>query len=281
MDALNLISQGFGLGTNTADTDYIGFDGIFKSDARSEEKESGKSTVANFYVEDGSQVSDHVIIDAKQLTVSGEISDVFYQKSLLTNSYSQATDALGNIAIYLPNKTLSQVSTINKYVNDYQNTYRKVEDFQKRFNKFGEYLGAETGNDTLKTMIVKDSGSSKSVQAEFIKFIREYQITKRPMKVETIRFGIFKDMMITDYSFSNNGDDDSTKYTINFQQIRKTQTIVTPVKLIAKNANGKQAGIQTSDKQDKGVAQGTDKEKVTEDSSLASKAWTAVKGLAK
>ena len=80
MNALSLIAQGFNLGTKTADSDYIGFDGIFKSDARSQEKEAGKSTVANFYVEDGSQVSDHIIIDARNLTVSGEVSDVFYWK---------------------------------------------------------------------------------------------------------------------------------------------------------------------------------------------------------
>lgn len=258
MNALSAIAQGYSLGTKTADTDYIGFDGRFKSDARSEEKESGKSTIANFYVEDGSQVSDHIIRDAKQLTISGEVSDVFYQKNLLTNSFSQATDALGDISIYLPTTTSSQISKVNEYVNVSKNAKRRLDDFNQRYNKFGEYIGVATGNDTLKTLTNTETSSSKSTQAEFVAFIREYQHLGRLMKIETIRFGTFENMAISSYSFSKN-EDDYMSYTIDFQQIRKTKTIVTPIKLIAKNATGKQAGIQTSDKQDKGVVQGTSK----------------------
>ena len=131
-----------------------------------------------------------------------------------------------------------------------------MDSFNKKYNKFGEYIGVQTGNDTLQSLVFKKSGSSKSVQSEFIAFIREYHQTKRLMKVETIRFGTYEDMAITGFSFSKNEDDYLT-YTIDFQQIRKTQTIVTPIKRIAKNVTGKQAGIQTSDKQDKGVVQGT------------------------
>lgn len=245
-----------------SDNDYIGFDGKFKTDARSQEKEGGKSTVANFYVEDGSQVSDHIIIDARTLTVSGEVSDVFYQREILTNNYAKSVDELGNIAIYLPSTTNSQKSVINKYVNQFEDLKRKVDDVESKVTQFGEYVADVTGNDTLKNFITKEGKSTKSVQAEFIKFIRTYHILKKTMRIETNRYGIFKKMAIVNYSFSKN-EDDYTTYSIDFQEIREVKTLLTPVKQLAKNVGGTQSKIQTSDKQDKGVIQGTEKSLAT------------------
>lgn len=257
MDAQSLIAKSFNLSSKTADTDYIGFDGIFKADARSNERETGKSTVANFYVEDGSQVSDHIIVDARVLNISGEIAEVTYQRDLLTSSYTRAREEIGNISAYIPNTTLSQVNTIGKYVNTAANTKRLVDDNIGRINRFGNYTGDILGNDSLKNVFFKNNESIESKQAQFIKFIRTYHQLKKTMKVETLRYGIFENMVITNYSFTQ-VDDNYFAYSIDFQEIRFVKTIVTNVKNIAKNPSGTQAKVQTSSKQDKGVVQGTD-----------------------
>lgn len=256
MNYLNSIVQGLSVDNKIADNNYIGYDGIFKSDARVDERENGKSTVANFYVEDGSQVSDHVITDARTLTVSGEISEVTYQETVLSEDYSSYRDEVGNIGIYLPTRTNSQLKVFDQYVNQASNIKRQIEDAYSRTSRFGKYANDVLGNDSLNSMVSTETETKKSIQSEFVAFIREYHQLKRKMKVETHRFGIFENMIITNYVF-NGSDNNHMTYTIDMQEIREAQTIVTPISLIAKNTVGKQAKSQTSKKQDKGVAQGS------------------------
>ena len=240
-----------------ADNDYVGFDGVFKADARSEERETGKATVTNFYVEDGSQVSDHIIVDARTLTISGEIAEVTFREEIFSQDYSTYQKEIGNIGIFLPNKTRSQTQILNKYVNQASSLKSQYEDTTNRFSRFGKYLGKVLGNDSLKNLIGSDENVKKSIQAEFIKMIREYHQKKMLMKVETLRYGIFENMAITGYAF-NTVDDNYFSYSVDFQEIRKVITVVTPVKEIAKNPTGTQAKNQTANKQDKGVVQGKD-----------------------
>lgn len=241
--------------SKTSNSQYIGFDGVFKLDARIEEKIARKTTVTNFYLEDGSSASDHVIVEPLTLSITGEVSNVTFQKNLLLETYRQAREQLGNIGIYTPNRTLSMISKVDKILNTTTNAIRKVEDIKDKLQKIGAYGQDNLGLKGLKEFI----GDKKNLETEFIRFVEGYSTKRKTMQVETKKYGTLENMIITNYSISTNNEDEAMSYTIDLQELRTVKTLITPIKEIAKNATGTQAGVQTQDAEDKGVVQGVQK----------------------
>lgn len=261
-EAKAIVAKAYGLVSQKSNSQYIGFDSRFTADARIDEKMSRKSTATNFYVEDGSPASDHIIVDPLTLSISGEVSKVTYQRSYLLQEYLEARELLGSIGIYLPNRTNSQISKIGKTVNKISNTIRKAEDITDKIRSIGAYGEDKLGIEGLSQYTNIDSLTGakriKNLETDFIAFVEDYSTNRKLMKVETAKYGILENMAIVNYSITTNNEDNSMSYTIDLQEIRTVKTIVTPVKQIAKNPKG-QSGVQTQDKQDKGVVQGQDK----------------------
>lgn len=261
-EAKTKIAKAYGLVSQKSNSQYIGFDSRFTADARIDEKMSRKSTATNFYVEDGSPASDHIIVDPLILSISGEVSKVTYQRSYLLQEYLEARQLLGSISVYLPNRTNSQISKIGKTVNKISNVIRKAEDITDKIKSIGAYgednLGIEGLNQYTDIDTLTNVKRVKNLETDFIAFLEDYVTNRKLMKVETAKYGILENMAIVNYSLTTNNEDNSISYTIDLQEIRTVKTIITPVKQIAKNPKG-QAGAQTQDKADKGVVQGQEK----------------------
>jgi len=261
-EAKNKIAQTYGLLNKTSDSDYLGFDGRFTLDARIDEKLSQASTVTKFYLEDGSNAGDHIIVDPVMLSITGEVGKVTYQQSYLMQGYLKARSQLGSIGIYLPNRTLSQISKIGKTVNQATNGLRKAEDVINKIGSLGAYGEDDLGLKGLKQYTDINSllggKKTKNLESDFLAFVKDYVTNRKTLKVDTAKFGRLENMVITNYSLSTNNVDDSTSYTIDLQELRTVKSVSTPVKAISKNTSG-DASLQTKDKTDKGVVQGTKK----------------------
>lgn len=236
-----------------ADNSNIGFDGKFTSDARISEVEKAKASVANYFVEDGSQVSDHIITEARTFTVTGEVGEVKYHRNLTNNPMSKIFKSLGNIGIFLSPKTTSQIAKVSSVISTSENTISQIESLTQGV----KYDLTVIGNDVLKSIFNLGGISKTSEQANFLKFVREYHQKKKLMKLETVRFGVVENLAIINYSVTVN-DDNFLTYAIDFQEIRFVQTKTTPANKTAKAPTGKQAKTQTAKKVDKGVVHGKD-----------------------
>lgn len=265
-EAKNKIAQTYGLLNKTSDSDYLGFDGRFTLDARIDEKLSQASTVTKFYLEDGSNAGDHIIVDPVMLTINGEVGKVTYQQSYLQQGYLKARSQLGSIGIYIPNRTLSQISKISKTVNQVTNGLRLAEDISNEIGSIGAYGENDLGLKGLSQYTDIDSllggKKVKNLESDFLAFVKDYVTNRKTLKVDTAKFGRLENMVITNYSLSTNNVDNSISYTIDLQELRKVKSQLTPISALAKNAAG-DALKQIGNKVDKGVVQGVKKSLVT------------------
>jgi len=262
MDAKQQIAKAYDLITKTSNSQYVGFDGVFKAHASIDETIKGKATLSKYYLEDSSVVTDHIILDPKVLTVSGEVANVVFQRNALLDSYIKARSKLGAIGVYISPKTVSQVSQVSKYVNTATNTFRKLEDVGNKLSSTSSYLSnvtsAEIFDNVDSYINGSDSSLNKNNQSDFINFIQDYFNNKKTMKIDTAKFGTLQNMAITNFSI-NTKEKSFISYTIDFQEVRTATTIETPIQAVAKKVTGDQVKAQTSEKKDKGVVQGKEK----------------------
>lgn len=236
MSSLDLVAGKLGLVEKNNDN-YKGFDGIFTDDVRLKEDIELSCEIPNTIVEDGNVVNDHVIFNPQVITIEGEVGEVYIKDNSTLTQYFRANSSLGVISQYLPSRTATQLSRINKVINDGLNITRTID---KAINDFKYIKGTFNRN-------------SPSVQDKFLEYIEGIYSKGELIKIDT-SLGFYDNMKLISFVASKT-DENYMTYKMTFQKWRTAQTILTTLDGVAKNAIG-DASTQTAKTSDKGLVQG-------------------------
>lgn len=216
-----------------SDYEKIGIGG-FSLYASASESFSKTATITSNPVESGVMISDHIIKNPTNITITGEVADIFIEKPkpLLIQ---RLVPAIGIIQDYLPSRTLTQIGKVNGLLATANDFYIAADvAVTKGVQLFDLFKGNEA-DDTI-----------TSIFFEFFDAIFE---TSSVIDVECSD-KIFTNMVISSFSTSKLNENNYS-FTITLQKIIEAET--TLIKL-TKNASG-DATAQGAELADKGTQQ--------------------------
>jgi hypothetical protein len=214
--------------------------GGFTTAARIKNKITKTRDVPSTYLEDGSFVNDHIIRNPSNISIDGEISNVFQLPSPTIKALLDAQANIGVIAQYAPERTQTQIQKVNSLAVGLLNTVDQVDAVIADSQRFAQYLGF-TGSEG-KTNIEK-----------FIDFMDSIHNTDVLISIDA-PFRTYENMAITSFIHEQNAESESLSFTIEAQELRFAQTIFSEInsaKNPARNTNGQTQGVT-----DKGIQDG-------------------------
>lgn len=219
----------------------LGIAGFYLS-AKIRETTSRSATLTNNYVEDGSYVSDNIILDPLGVTIEGQVSNIEIRDSSETDVTTFIQDKTADIVstLYTINRSVQAVQRIKEIATSQDFNYKKLIE------------GIEQG-ETLYNLF---TGNRKDIIQNFDEFMTRIWQSKTPILIETYLKN-YDNMVIVAYSSTKNIEDEGKlDYSITFQQARYAKTILTKVvQNQKKNPTGSMKN-QTKDISDKGVTNG-------------------------
>lgn len=132
--------------------------GGFTMMVRTRETYDESAEVPTTYLEDGSSVEDHIIINPITVTIEGAVSDVFVSPSALQQISPRIASTIGQIGIYLPPRSASQAQKVaalaSTAVDKIRQLDRVVQDGQQVLSLFGD-RSAPSDSGTLQSKFVQ------------------------------------------------------------------------------------------------------------------------------
>lgn len=220
--------------------------GGFNLFARVSDSSKYKSKAPIFALEDGSFANDHIINEPLLITISGEVSDIHLRESAITQIQRELTAQVGNISVFLPSRTQTQLSRVNAIANDIQNNYRKIDDAIARGKQAADFFGNKT------------SGGQNTLRKQFVDLIESIHYGKQLITID-MPYRSHKNMVIIDITIERNNQDEVLRFSVTAQKINFTQLVYTELSSFMKNP-ASAVKDQASGKKDKG-AQAPKKEK--------------------
>lgn len=179
------------------------------------ESESYTSEVATTLLEDGSNASDHVIINPVTINITGDVSDIFRSASTFAQITDEIQSQIGAVDGYIPAKTQQQLSKISAIANDLNDVNRAIEN---AYNKGSNILNSFKNNSNAA------DGNQKKFYDEIVAKQRAGQRVKIKMPFKT-----HENMIITNIDFGWDNEFDSTGFSLSAQQIRFATSAVTRI----------------------------------------------------
>ena len=192
------------------------------------------------FLEDGTQLSDHIIRNPLVITIEGEISNVYRRPSPALARVRETEAVVGAAGLYLPGRTQSQVSRIAGITGDLQGLVDRADQAIRTTQNVSEFLGF-TGSE------------GKTNIERFIDFIEGAYYSDVLIKIDA-PFRTYRNMAITSIDYSRDSTTDSMPFTIEAQEVRVAETI-----FIANSAANNPAPAtngQHDGESDKGVQEG-------------------------
>lgn len=220
------------------DTETVGIGG-FDLEVRVRDNINFTSTAPTSYVEDGSFINDHIILDPTIFTIEGEVSDIVIKPNRSNNIFKSDLPNIATFTQFLPSRTQSELQNIESFVETASDTIDKLDSISNINNVYDLLQGTIDG---------------LSPQRSFFQFIKTIHESKLLITIQTM-YGTFSNFRIVSSSLSK-VDDNYTTYSLALQQIRFATTETTTIAKDASNPTG-DASTQTQGTSNKGTVQGS------------------------
>lgn len=162
------------------------------------------------WLENGSFVNDHIILDPVTQVVEGEVGDVFLQPSAFFEAFQEAQAGLGQAVGYLPEQTQAQVqrgvalaATVRDGVNQAQQAINAGQNA-------AEYFGLQE--------------SEKPLGEQFIDTIFAIRKARQLVQVE-LSGRTWDNMAIIGLSVTRDKEDRAVSFEVQFKQLRFAETL--------------------------------------------------------
>lgn len=184
---------------------------------------TGNNNITTHYVEEGIHYEDVSTTDPLSLTVQGWMAELFYNNHALYRkalAYIVQTAHLpvigGFVATYL-----SDVAFIVNFI------YERVRNLLALYDEYikrNQHDKNQSGYDD--NLITFDESKRLGFQLACLENLR---ISRLPISISIPRVGVFHEMMLKNYEWDQDKSYYQAKVTLTFQQIRRTQTILTRI----------------------------------------------------
>jgi hypothetical protein len=200
-----------------------------------------RATAPVNYLEDGSNASDHIIINPNVINISGVVSDLYIKQTNFNNILTQANATLGLIPIYANGLTEYQQNVANDLINNVANRVSYINSSVALGNQVLNYFGN------------KDT-SNGGIKQQFIDSMNALFDGKQLIDID-LGYEICKSMYISEFTTSQNNQTDDIRFKITAMEVRTAETIYIDAQTYFK-APAKSVASQVADKANKGVQEG-------------------------
>ncbi len=237
--------------------DDVGIGGFILK-ANVSETSAFTSTVPVSHLEDGSEASDHIILNPTTLSITGRVSEIIRQDSKFDKLLKRAENTVAVIGIYLPAKNVAQIQKGNALISDVADKISEI----NRMIDDGEQIATFAG-------LTNPADSSKSIPEAFLDTMESLHLGLQLVSIN-MPFRIYSNMRIDSCSLTRTNKSNALLYDIAATQVRfvETQSIaVIHVKNPTNNLKG-----QTENKSNEGTQTG-DEVPAEKEQSIIDKAW--------
>lgn len=202
--------------------DYI--EGQFRADQREEvgiggftlmarvrERSTQTADVPTTFLEDGSHVNDHIILNPLTLSIEGMVSDVFVRPGPLQEIVRDAQRELGVITQYIPGRTASQLSRVSGIVNDLDSAIRRADSALDAGEQIAQYAGLQ-------------DATAQSNQEKFLDVMEGIRNSKALISIE-MPFRTYERMCITSLEITRDNQMNALSFAMEAQQFRFAETV--------------------------------------------------------
>lgn len=228
--------------------------GGFTTLSRVNETVSYTSQAPSTFVENGTSISDHIVLEPLIVTIDGEISDIFIKPSNTFNFIKRVNQLISGTTIFLPSRLTDTTQRINSIINDFGS---RIFELQSRVDNYNRQILNIFGNKDLE---------SKSLRERFVDAMESLHYGRQLVSID-MPFRRYDNMRIIDLQITRNNQDEALKFKITAQKVRIAETFFTEINVKIKNPSTDNNGQSDSEK-DKGTQKG--EEPNEEESSLLS-----------
>lgn len=221
-------------GKEAKKSEEIGIGG-FSLMARVTESYTLSSQIPTTWLEDGTNVNDHIILDPLTLTIDGVVSDVFVRREAAIEAITRVQAEIGNLQMYLPTRTNTQAQKVNALINDATDQYRKIDRAVDAGKQVYDLAKGET---------------EKNLREQFLDVIDELHYGKQLISID-MPYRTYDSMRITSVQITRNNEDEAIAFKITAQQMRFADTIYVDASEFFANASDGTGG-KTDGLSDKG-----------------------------
>lgn len=223
------------------ETEEIGIGG-FTTAAKLTESVKRTREVPTTLLEDGTQLSDHIIRNPLVVSIQGEVSNVYVKPSPVLARVRETEAVVGAAALYAPARTQAQLSKVASLTGDLQALIDRADQAIQTGQNVGQFLGF-TG-DEGKTNIER-----------FIDFVEGAHYSDVLIRIDA-PFRTYRNMAIVLLDYERDSTTDSLRFTLEAQEVRVAETVFVELSAAANPAAGNNG--QQASESDKGVQEGED-----------------------
>ena len=218
----------------------VGING-FVTIARVRERVTNTSDIPVTFLEDGSHVNDHVILNPTTISIVGNVSDVHLRAQPAPSSIIAAQSQVGAILQYVPARTATQVSKVSASISDLSNASDRVDAVINAGQRLSGYLG------------IGDNVPQSNIE-KFLDMLESVRNSKTLIPIE-MPYKTYPQMCITSLEITRDNQSRALSFSLDAQQFRFAQTTFESV---AAPSPSTATGGQTEGLKDKGVQAGED-----------------------
>jgi len=195
------------------------------------------------WLEDGSYANDHIILDPVQLTVEGNVGDVYLQSSPTMERYREINSTIGRATTYLPERTQAQLSRVEALEATARDALTKAQ------------TAVEVGQNVADLFGNQDA--AKPLREKFVDTLTALRNNRQlvPIEFENRKY---KNMAIVGLSITRDNERRAVEFEITFKQLRFAETEFSDPANAFPNASQGTDG-KTQGTRDKGKQSGQEK----------------------
>lgn len=224
----------------TAPVERVGIGG-FVALARVNESFTYSSESPTTYLEDGSSVEDHIILNAVQLSIEGDVSDLHVAAQEVQSLPAQGQSAIGKINTFFPESSPSQLSAADQLLGSFNDSVSEAD----RLIDSGAQVLREFGTANI---------TSKPLQERFVDAMESLWEGKQLVDIE-MPFRTFSQMRISNIELRRDNQRNLISFALTAQQIRFSEQAFSELSSALANPSAGLDG-QADSEQDKGVQEG-------------------------
>lgn len=187
--------------------------GGFTTWARVEEKTTYKADAPMTPVEDGTFVGDHIINDPKMLSIQGDVSDVYVERSPIISDLLRTQAQVGAITQYAPPRTQAQVQQVNAIANDISDAVRRADALLSAGEQALKFLGNQDAD-------------SKGNRERFVDAMESIHNGKQLISIDT-EFRRYNNMVITLLEIRRNNQSEALSFSMEAMEFRFSSLVYT------------------------------------------------------
>ena len=230
--------------------------GGYTAGVRLKEEITYTSNITTNTVEDGTDISDHIITLPIFIKIEGEVGDIQLKDDLKYQAFKKIMRSAGKITQYLPSRTATQLTQLTTLAVKVDDTYAKIDDLIK------------DGTDIYNIFNDTNSVTETTESQKFCDFLTKVWQTKQIIRIET-KHRVYENMAITMLTL-NEQNGNYVSYEVILQEVRFAKLIIdNSSKYFSQNSVSSEAKNTTTSKKNKGTVtaeKATDK-KATENKS--------------